>query len=239
MSEVLITGSSRGIGKACAICLAKNGFDIVLHCSKNIERLNPIKEEILKLGVNARTLSFDVSNREECEKILLDDIEKNGVYYGIILNAGIAKDNPFPSMENFEWDDVINVNLNGFYNVLKPLIMPLIQKREGRIVVMSSISGQTGNRGQVNYSASKAGLIGATKALSREVAKRNITVNCIAPGVIESDMTEELPPEIVKSIPMKRMGKADEVASLANYLLSKEASYITGQVIGVNGGLYI
>ncbi len=239
MSEVLITGSSRGIGKACAICLAKNGFDIVLHCSKNIERLNPIKEEILKLGVNARTLSFDVSNREECEKILLDDIEKNGVYYGIILNAGIAKDNPFPSMENCEWDDVINVNLNGFYNVLKPLIMPLIQKREGRIVVMSSISGQTGNRGQVNYSASKAGLIGATKALSREVAKRNITVNCIAPGVIESDMTEELPPEIVKSIPMKRMGKTDEVASLANYLLSKEASYITGQVIGVNGGLYI
>ena len=239
MSEVLITGSSRGIGKACAICLAKNGFDIVLHCSKNIERLNPIKEEILKLGVNARTLSFNVSNREECEKILLDDIEKNGVYYGIILNAGIAKDNPFPSMENFEWDDVINVNLNGFYNVLKPLIMPLIQKREGRIVVMSSISGQTGNRGQVNYSASKAGLIGATKALSREVAKRNITVNCIAPGVIESDMTEELPPEIVKSIPMKRMGKTDEVASLANYLLSKEASYITGQVIGVNGGLYI
>ena len=239
MSEVLITGSSRGIGKACAICLAKNGFDIVLHCSKNIERLNPIKEEILKLGVNARTLSFDVSNREECEKILLDDIEKNGVYYGIILNAGIAKDNPFPSMENFEWDDVINVNLNSFYNVLKPLIMPLIQKREGRIVVMSSISGQTGNRGQVNYSASKAGLIGATKALSREVAKRNITVNCIAPGVIESDMTEELPPEIVKSIPMKRMGKTDEVASLANYLLSKEASYITGQVIGVNGGLYI
>ncbi len=239
MSEVLITGSSRGIGKACATYLAKNGFDIVLHCSKNIERLNPIKEEILKLGVNVRCLSFDVSNRDECEKILLDDIEKNGVYYGIILNAGIAKDNPFPSMENFEWDDVINVNLNGFYNVLKPLIMPLIQKREGRIVVMSSISGQTGNRGQVNYSASKAGLIGATKALSREVAKRNITVNCIAPGVIESDMTEELPPEIVKSIPMKRMGKADEVASLANYLLSKEASYITGQVIGVNGGLYI
>ena len=142
-------------------------------------------------------------------------------------------------MENFEWDDVINVNLNSFYNVLKPLIMPLIQKREGRIVVMSSISGQTGNRGQVNYSASKAGLIGAAKALSREVAKRNITVNCIAPGVIESDMTEELPSEIVKSIPMKRMGKTYEVASLANYLLSKEASYITGQVIGVNGGLYI
>ena len=239
MSEVLITGSSRGIGKACATYLAKNGFNIVLHCSKNIERLNPIKEEILKLGVSARCLSFDVSNREECEKVLLNDIEKNGVYYGIILNAGIAKDNPFPSMENFEWDDVINVNLNSFYNVLKPLIMPLIQKREGRIVVMSSISGQTGNRGQVNYSASKAGLIGATKALSREVAKRNITVNCIAPGVIESDMTEELPPEIVKSIPMKRMGKTDEVASLANYLLSKEASYITGQVIGVNGGLYI
>lgn len=239
MSEVLITGSSRGIGKACAIYLAKNGFDIVLHCSKNIERLNPIKEEILKLGVNARTLSFDVSNREECEKILLDDIEKNGVYYGIILNAGIAKDNIFPIMEDNEWDDVINTNLGGFYNVLKPIVMPMIEQRvKGRIVALSSISGIKGNRGQTNYSASKAGIMGAVKSLGLELAKRGITVNCVAPGVIETDMIKDIPfDEVKKLIPMKRPGTSKEVASLINYLLSNDASYITCQTISVNGGL--
>ena len=142
-------------------------------------------------------------------------------------------------MEDAEWDDVLTTNLDGFYNVLKPLIMPFIQQRKGRIVVMSSISGQCGNRGQVNYSASKAGLIGAAKALSQEVAKRKITVNCIAPGIIETDMTDELPEEAVKQVPMKRMGSAREVASLVNYLMSEDAGYITGQVIGVNGGLYL
>ena len=237
--DVLITGSSRGIGKATALYLAENGYNIILHCSKDKERLAGLKEEILQKGVNARVLSFDISNREETQKALLEDIEQNGMYYGVVLNAGIAKDNPFPAMEDSDWDDVININLGGFYNVLRPLIMPFIQEHGGRIVVMSSISGQCGNRGQVNYSASKAGLIGAVKALSQETAKRKITVNCIAPGIIETEMTENIPEEAVKAVPMKRMGTANEVASLVNYLLSDDAGYITGQVIAVNGGLYL
>ena len=236
---VLITGASRGIGKGTALYLANSGYNLVLHCSKNPERLLELQKEIEKKGVLTRALAFDIKNRQETEKILLKDIEKNGMYYGIVLNAGIAKDNPFPAMEDNEWDDVLRTNLDGFYNVLKPLIMPMIQQKKGRIIVMSSISGQCGNRGQVNYSASKAGLIGAAKALSQEVAKRKITVNCIAPGMIETDMTEELPEEAVKQIPMKRMGSVKEVASLVNYLMSEDAGYITGQVIAVNGGLYL
>lgn len=239
MNDVLVTGASRGIGKAIALYLAENGYNLVLHCSKNAERLNDLKSEIESKGVKARTLAFDISNRAEAEKVLLNDIETNGVYYGIVLNAGIAMDNPFPAMEDNEWDKVLDTNLGGFYNVIRPIIMPLIQAKKGRIVVMSSISGQCGNRGQVNYSASKAGLIGATKALSQEVAKRHITVNCVAPGVIETEMTEDLPQEVVKQIPMKRMGSAKEVASAVNYLLSEDAGYITGQVIAINGGLYL
>ena len=239
MNDVLITGSSRGIGRETALYLAKNGYNIVLHCSKDKEKLEKLREEILQTGVSARILSFDISNREETKQSLLEDIDKHGIYYGVVLNAGIAKDNPFPAMEDSEWDDVININLNGFYNVLRPLIMPLIQAKNGRIIVMSSISGQCGNRGQVNYSASKAGLIGAVKALSLEVAKRKITVNCIAPGIIDTDMTEDIPEEAIKAIPLKRMGTTKEVASLVNYLLSPDAGYITGQVIAVNGGLYL
>lgn len=239
MNDVLVTGASRGIGKAIALYLAENGYNLVLHCSKNAERLNDLKSEIESKGVKARSLAFDISNRAEAEKVLLNDIETNGVYYGIVLNAGIAMDNPFPAMEDNEWDKVLDTNLGGFYNVIRPIIMPLIQAKKGRIVVMSSISGQCGNRGQVNYSASKAGLIGATKALSQEVAKRHITVNCVAPGVIETEMTEDLPQEVVKQIPMKRMGSAKEVASAVNYLLSEDAGYITGQVIAINGGLYL
>lgn len=236
---VLITGSSRGIGKAIAITLANAGYNIVLHCSKDIARLDNLKNEIQKLGVNCRALAFDIKNRNECEKILVEDIEQNGVYYGVVLNAGIAKDNPFPALEGIEWDDVINTNLNGFYNVLKPLSLPMIQARKGRIITISSISGIAGNRGQVNYSASKAGIIGATKALAKELAKRKITVNCIAPGIIDSDMTQEIPEEVIKQIPLKRMGKPEEVASLAKYLMSDDAAYITGQVISINGGLVI
>lgn len=236
---VLITGSSRGIGKATAITLAKAGYDIVLHCSHNVNRLDDLKNIVESFNVKCRTLAFDIKNREETEKTLLKDIEQNDIYYGVVLNAGIAKDNPFPIMEDFEWDDVLNTNLGGFYNVLKPLTFSMIQKKKGRIITMSSISGLTGNRGQVNYSASKAGIIGATKALARELAKRKITVNCIAPGIIESDMTEEIPEEIIKQIPLRRMGKPEEVASLVKYLMSEEAGYITGQVISINGGLLI
>lgn len=236
---VLVTGASRGIGKETALYLASNGYNIVLHCSNDVKRLDGLKQEIEAKSVQARTIAFDIRNRAQVEQILINDIEVNGMYYGVVLNAGIAKDNPFPAMEEDEWDDVLRTNLDGFYNVLKPLIMPFIQQKKGRIVVMSSISGQCGNRGQVNYSASKAGLIGAAKALSQEVAKRKITVNCIAPGIIETDMTEDLPEEAVKQIPMRRMGQAKEVASLVNYLMSEDAGYITGQVIGVNGGLYL
>ena len=236
---VLVTGASRGIGKETALYLASNGYNIVLHCSNDVKRLDGLKQEIEAKSVQARTIAFDIRNRAQVEQILINDIETNGMYYGVVLNAGIAKDNPFPAMEEDEWDDVLRTNLDGFYNVLKPLIMPFIQQKKGRIVVMSSISGQCGNRGQVNYSASKAGLIGAAKALSQEVAKRKITVNCIAPGIIETDMTENLPEEAIKQIPMRRMGQAREVASLVNYLMSGDAGYITGQVIGVNGGLYL
>ena len=236
---VLVTGASRGIGKETALYLASNGYNIVLHCSNDVKRLDGLKQEIEAKNVQARAITFDIRNRAQVEQILINDIETNGMYYGVVLNAGIAKDNPFPAMEEDEWDDVLRTNLDGFYNVLKPLIMPFIQQKKGRIVVMSSISGQCGNRGQVNYSASKAGLIGAAKALSQEVAKRKITVNCIAPGIIETDMTEDLPEEAVKQIPMRRMGQAKEVASLVNYLMSEDAGYITGQVIGVNGGLYL
>ena len=241
LKQILVTGSSRGIGKAVALRLAQSGYDIVLHCNKNISKAEEVKNEIISLGNNARILQFDISNRQECNEVLSSDIEKNGIYYGIVLNAGIAKDNVFPAMEDDEWDSVLNTNLGGFYNVLKPLVMQMISERvKGRIITMSSISGLCGNRGQVNYSASKAGIIGATKALSLELAKRGITVNCIAPGVIETDMISEIPAEEVKKmIPMKRFGRPEEVASLVNYLMSEEAAYITGQVISVNGGLYL
>lgn len=238
--EVLITGSSRGIGKACAIYLAKNGFDIVLHCNKNISKTEKVLTEIKEIGVNGRILQFDVKDRNTCRKVISNDIITHGCYYGTVLNAGIAKDNVFPIMEDEEWDDVINTNLGGFYNILKPIVMAMIEDRiKGRIIAMSSISGLKGNRGQVNYSASKAGIIGAVKALSLELAKRKITVNAIAPGIIDTDMIQDIPQDEVKNlIPMKRFGKPEEVASLVNYLMSEDAGYITGQVISVNGGLF-
>ena len=218
--------------------MAKNGFDIVLHCNKNKDKALEVQEAIEQIGRNARILQFDVSNRKQAKNILLKDIEKNGIYYGVVVNAGIAADNSFPAMKDEEWDRVINTNLNGFYNTLRPIILPMIQNRKGRIVALSSVSGIIGNRGQINYSASKAGIIGAVKTLAREVAKRNITVNCVAPGVIESDMTSEVPFEMIKeAIPMRRMGTPKEVASLVSYLFSEDASYITGQVISVNGGM--
>ena len=240
MKEVLITGSSWGIGRETALYLAKNGFDIVLHCNRNRTSAEEVEKEIIKIGRNARILQFDISNRTACKTAISEDIEKYGVYHGVVLNAGIAKDNCFPAMEDNEWDDVINTNLGGFYNVLKPIVMPMISARiKGRIVAMSSVSGLCGNRGQVNYSASKAGVTGAVKALALELAKRGITVNCVAPGVIDTEMISDIPVEEVKKmIPMRRFGSPKEVASLVNYLMSEDSSYITGQVISVNGGLY-
>lgn len=236
MKKVLVTGSSRGIGKEIALYLAKSGYDIDVHYANNEQKAIETADEIRSLGRDAQILKFDIKNREECAKVLADKL-----YYGVVLNAGIARDNVFPALEDDEWDDVIDTNLTGFYNVLKPLVMPMISNRvKGRIITMSSVSGISGNRGQVNYSASKAGIIGATKSLALELAKRGITVNCIAPGVIDTEMIKDVPlDEVKKLIPMKRVGQANEVASLANYLMSEDASYITGQVISVNGGLYL
>lgn len=236
MKKVLVTGSSRGIGKEIALYLAKSGYDIDVHYAHNEQKAIETADEIRALGRDAQILKFDIKNREECAKVLADKL-----YYGVVLNAGIARDNVFPALEDDEWDDVIDTNLTGFYNVLKPLVMPMISNRvKGRIITMSSVSGISGNRGQVNYSASKAGIIGATKSLALELAKRGITVNCIAPGVIDTEMIKDVPlDEVKKLIPMKRVGQAKEVASLANYLMSEDASYITGQVISVNGGLYL
>ena len=239
--RVLVTGASRGIGRAIALNLAQNGYDIVINYNSNEEAAKSILEEVSAFSSNSYLLKFSINDRAVCKKTIEDDIEKNGIYYGVVLNAGIAKDNVFPVMEEDEWDDVISTNLGGFYNVLKPIVMPLISNKiKGRIITMSSISGLAGNRGQVNYSASKAGIIGATKALALELAKRGITVNCVAPGVIETDMIKDVPfEEVKKMIPMKRFGKPEEIAGLVNYLMSENAAYITGQVISVNGGLYL
>lgn len=235
----MITGSGRGIGKAAALDIAAAGYVPVLHYRQYRAAAEKTASEIAELGIKASILSFDVSDREGTAAAITKDINDNGVYYGVVCNAGINADNPFPLLTGDEWDSVIRTDLDGFYNVLKPVIMPMIENRiRGRIITVSSISGLTGNRGQVNYSAAKAGIIGATKALAVELAKHKITVNCIAPGIIETDMTKDLPlDEIKKIIPVRRMGKPEEVAGLVTFLLSEKAAYITRQVISVNGGM--
>ncbi len=239
---VLVTGSSRGIGKAIALYLAGQGYSVVLHCLNNLIKANEVVDQISQMGQmgqTARVLQFDLANRQECSEKLTQDIEAHGTYYGIVCNAGISADNAFPALTGQDWDSVIHTNLDGFYNVLHPLVMPMVRQRSsGRIITLSSVSGIMGNRGQVNYSAAKAGIIGATKALALELAKRNITVNCVAPGLIDTEMLSELPlEEIKKMIPMRRIGEANEIAATVAFLLSKEAGYITRQVISVNGGL--
>ena len=235
--RVLITGSSRGIGASIARRLA-NEYEVVLHARSK-------SDELLKMAgeLGAKFLTFDVADTAAAKEAIEADMEANGVYYGVILNAGITRDNTFVGLSDEERFDVIDVNLNGFYNVLRPALMPMIRARKpARIVTLSSVSGVIGNRGQVNYSASKAGIIGASKALAVELASRGITVNCVAPGLIKTDMSEEILnsdflDEVLKAIPAKRAGEADEVAGLVKFLLGDEASYITRQVIGVNGGL--
>lgn len=236
---VLVTGSSRGIGRAIALGLAQDGFDIILNHRKSSEAAEEVMKEIVAIGRNARTLCFNVSDRAATEAALLADIEQHGTYFGVVCNAGIARDNAFPSLEADEWDQVLRTNLDSFYNVLNPLVMPMIRRRKpGRIVTISSVSGIVGNRGQVNYSAAKAGIIGATKALALELAKRNITVNCVAPGLIDTNMLNQLPlDELSKMIPARRLGRPEEVASVVSFLMSDGAAYITRQVISVNGGM--
>lgn len=239
MNSVLVTGSSRGIGKAIAVRLAKEGYEVAVHFRSGESRAQAVHDEISKAGGTARLLQFDIADREAARSVLETDIEEHGAYYGVVCNAGIARDNAFPALTEEDWDSVLTTNLDSFYNILHPVIMPMIRRRApGRIVTLSSMSGIAGNRGQVNYSASKGGIIAATKALAIELAKRNITVNCVAPGLIETDMVENAPiEEALKLIPMQRMGTPDEVAGLVAFLMSEESSYITRQVISVNGGM--
>ncbi|WP_421192781.1 3-ketoacyl-ACP reductase FabG2 [Aeromonas jandaei] len=238
-STVLVSGASKGIGRAIALKLAADGFTVVVHYHSDQQGAQATLDEITALGGAGRLIQFDIGDRELCRARLEADIELHGAYYGVVCNAGIVRDGAFPALTDNDWDDVIHTNLDGFYNLLKPCIMPMIGlRRGGRIVTLSSVSGIMGNRGQVNYSASKAGLIGATKALALELAKRRITVNCVAPGLIDTGMVSpEVEGEALKMIPLKRMGQAEEVAGLVSYLMSDIAGYITRQVISINGGL--
>ncbi|PHM69845.1 3-oxoacyl-ACP reductase [Xenorhabdus kozodoii] len=241
MRSVLVTGASKGIGRAIACRLAAEGFTIIVHYHRDAKGAEKTLEHIQASGSHGRILNFDVSDRSTCREILAKDIETHGAYYGIVCNAGIAKDGAFPALDGNDWDSVIHTNLDSFYNVIHPCIMPMIGLRQGgRIITLSSVSGLMGNRGQVNYSAAKAGIIGATKALAIELAKRKITVNCIAPGLIETDMIQmeaAALKEAMNMIPIKRMGHVDEVAGLASYLMSDIAGYVTRQVISINGGM--
>ncbi|MCV2350887.1 3-ketoacyl-ACP reductase FabG2 [Paucibacter sp. Y2R2-4] len=236
---VLVTGSSRGIGRAIALRLAREGYDLVIHCRSQRAEAEAVAAEVQGLGRQARVLQFDVGQREAAAAALLADVDAHGCYYGVVCNAGIARDGAFPALSGEDWDAVIHTNLDGFFNVLQPLTMPLVRRRKpGRIVTLASVSGLMGNRGQVNYSAAKAGIMGATKALAVELASREITVNCVAPGLIATEMVDErLLEEALKLIPAKRIGKPEEVAAVVSFLMSPDAAYITRQVISVNGGM--
>lgn len=238
-NTILVTGASSGIGRAIALRLAMDGFSIIAHYGRNQAGGEETLDRIEEAGGSARLISFDISDTAQCRQVIENDIEEHGACYGVVCNAGILHDAAFPMLSEENWKDVIDTNLNGFYNVLQPIVMPMIRRRSGgRIVTLSSVSGLMGNRGQTNYSAAKAGIIGASKALATELAKRKITVNCVAPGLIETDMTANPHlAEVVKGIPMQRMGQPEEVAALVSFLCSEDASYITRQVLAVNGGM--
>ena len=239
MRRVLVTGGSGGLGRAIAAALGRDGFDVTVAFRRNEVAAEKVAAGIVDAGGRARTLGFDVEDRAQCATVLMGDLESHGPYWGVVSNAGLHADAAFPSLSAEQWDRVLRTNLDGFYNVVQPLVMPLVRAKDGgRIVTISSVSGLVGNRGQVNYSAAKAGLIGATKALAQELAKRGITVNSVAPGLIDTEMAVGAPvDEILKQIPMRRLGRAEEVAATVSFLFSEGAAYITGQVISVNGGL--
>lgn len=235
---VLVTGASKGIGRAIALRLAAEGYPVTVHFGRDHGSATATAESIRHAGGSADVLGFDVCDRAATRTALEARLKSGTAYWGVVLSAGITSDNAFPAMDGEGWDRVLRTNLDSFYNVLQPLTMPMIRRRDGgRIVAIASVSGLMGNRGQVNYSASKAGLIGAAKALAVELAKRRITVNCIAPGLIETGLTENIPAEAVNAVPMRRMGTPEEVAALAAFIFSEEAGYITRQAIAVNGGL--
>jgi 3-oxoacyl-[acyl-carrier protein] reductase len=237
---VLVTGSSRGIGRAIALRLARDGYDVIVHGRTRSTPLEAVAAEVAALGRNTRVLAFDVADRAAAAAALEADLAAHGACYGVVCNAGITHDTAFPAMAGEHWDSVLRTNLDGFYNVLHPLVMPMVRRRApGRIVTLASVSGLVGNRGQVNYSAAKAGVIGASKALATELASRRITVNCVAPGLIDTDMIDANVPveELLKAIPAGRMGTPDEVAAVVGFLMGPDAAYVTRQVIAVNGGL--
>lgn len=239
MKRVLVTGASGSIGQAVAKELAVKGFAVTLHYRSNGDVVASLVDKIVSEGGAAKALAFDVTERAQTAEILADDIEKNGPFYGVVYNVGMHRDAPLVAMNGEEWDSVIETNLSGVYNVLQPILMPMVQAHEGgRIVTMSSVAGITGNRGQTNYSAAKAGLIALTKSLAQEMAKRNILVNCVAPGFIESEMIAQIPrEEIQRMIPLRRAGTPEEVSGIVGFLFSDAATYLTGQVISPNGGL--
>ena len=242
MNRVLVTGSSRGIGKAIALRLAKDGFAVVPHAVRNAAAAEETAAECAGISGNPRQepLVFDVSDRSAAAAAIEADMAANGPFFGVVVNAGVTADAPFPILEGYDWDKVLDTDLGGFYNVLKPVVMPMVSNRiRGRIVAISSVSGIVGNRGQVNYSAAKAGLVGAVKALAVELARHKITVNAVAPGVIDTEMADaiEFKDEVRKAIPMRRFGRPEEVAGVVAFLFREEAAYVTRQVISVNGGL--
>jgi len=235
----LVVGGSRGIGRAIALRLAKSGFTIWLTYKSNQAAAENVKMEIEGMGVSCETIPFDTADFKETETALAKKVEVQTPEV-VVYNAGITRDNLLMWMTKKEWDAVLSTNLDGFYNVMHAVIFPMLQRRRGRIVAISSTSGQLGQAGQVNYSASKAGLIGAVKGLAREVGKRNVLVNAVAPGVIETEMTEGLPKDkILPLIPLQRFGSPEDVASVVHFLCTEEHMYIHGQVIGINGGLAV